>query len=193
MSEWHESTRRSVTGSGTKPSWIRSNLAALQKGHVTAHAQRAYSLQHPRFLPDPSSTILRKKIMTKKTLVKKTKKGKGRENGGKEGEKDKEVEEEVIFGRLSGTNDTTMKEVLEGRFDPEATGNEERDYPLIGDRILYGRVPKPRPTKASVLLQLAKEEGTAIALEKEKERSGDVTMWKMSKWDKVEPKVVVWA
>lgn len=128
--------------------------------------------------------------MATKTLIKKTKKDKGRESGGKEEE---EEEEEVIFGRPSGTNDTTMKEVLEGRFNPEMAGDQERDYPLIGDRILYGRVPKPRPTKASALLQLAKEEEAAAALKKEKERLGDVTMWKMSKWDKVEPKVVVWA
>lgn len=194
MSEWHESTRRSLTGSGIKPSWIRSNLAALQKGHVTAHAQRAYSLQHPRFLPDPSLTILRKKTITTKTTIKKTKKGRGRESGGKEEEKgEEEEEEEVIFGRPSGINETTMKEVLEGHFFPKAAGNEERDYPLIGDRILYGRVPKPRPTKASALLQLAKEEKAAAAIEKEKEQSGGATMWKMSKWDKVEPKLVVWA
>jgi len=192
MSEWQEAERRSLPGSGTKPSWIRSNIAALQQGHVSAHDQRAYSLQHPRFLPDPSLTILQKKTMTTKMLMKKKKKSKGQGSGGAE-EEGEEEEEDVIFGRPSCINDATMQEVLQGRFFPKAASEEEMDYPLIGDRVLYGRVPKPRPTKASALLQQAKEEEAVAALEMEKEQAGVAALWTMPKWDKVESKVVVWA
>jgi hypothetical protein len=137
-------------------------------------------------------TILQKKMMTTKMLLKKRKKNKSQGSGGKDAEEEEE-DEEVTFGRPSGINDTTMKEVLEGRFFPKAAGEEERDYPLIGDRILYGRVPKPRPTKASALLQQAKEEEAVAAVEMEKGQAGALALWKMPKWDKVEPKVVVWA
>lgn len=196
MTEWHEATRPSLSGSSTKPSWIRSNVAALQQGHVTAHAQRVYSLAHPRFLPDPSLTILQKKAKTTKMLMtRKKKKNVNKGQGFGEEEEEEGEGEEVIFGLPSGINDATMKEVLEGRFFPKtpAGEDEERDYPLIGDRILYGRVPKPRPTKASALLQQAKEEEEMAALEREKEEAAATVLWKMPKWEKVESKVVVWA
>lgn len=189
MSKWQEASQRAIQGSGTRPSWIRNNIAALQHGHVTAHDQRTYSMQHPRYLPDPSLTILQKKnAMGKK---KKTADGKARGDAKGNDDAGDEADAGVIFGRRSGKNEASMKQIIQGHFLPSASGEEEMDYPLIGSRITFGKMPMPRSTKASVLLQRNKEaEKAKLETESQKDVS---SLWRMPKWSKIGPKVVVWA
>ena len=142
-------------------------------------AQRAYNLSHPRFLPDPSVTILKKQQQ-------------------KKGADSSHHDEAHVYGKVSGHDDATLRECLEGRWYAQ---EEERDYPLIASdlQVLYGRVPKPRATKASALLLQAarvKLQAKKEAEEKKKKageaEGGGEELWKMSKWGKVAPKVVVW-